>query len=239
MGCGAPALGSWLLALCSLLVALCSLLFASCSLLPPGQSCLVSIDTPIIIVNSPLEMYLTGKCLPIISCDYTDSVAHFRHLHIFRSTNEVSTSHGTLVSVVVGGREARTCFSPRELSRLLYVSRRLSEPCSNTLVGANPSDAIFAGAVVLPYTLSSQSSTITSLVILGKRASSRMVYLSSPRGSAHNKGPSAFVSSLSKDLVSIMYFYNRFHRVIRQLGVPDTVLPCSDYPVLLCVYPCC
>lgn len=145
------------------------------------------------------------------------------------------TSHGTLVSVVVGGREARTCPSLRELSRLLYVSRGLSESCSNILVGANTSDGIFAGAVVLPYTLSSQSSTITSLVILGKRAISRMVYLLSRRGSAHDNGQSDFVLSLSETLVSIMYFYNKVHRVIKQLGVLDTVLTRSDCLVLLCL----
>lgn len=143
----------------------------------------------------------------------TDSVAHFRHLYVFRSVNEVSTSHGALISVVVGGREATTCPSLGAQSRLLHVSWGLFELCSNACIGAIPSDVTSAGPVVLPYTLSSQSSTITSLVILGKRASSRMVYLSSRRGSAHNEGQSAFVSSRLE--VSIMYFYNRYRGVMR------------------------
>ena len=145
----------------------------------------------------------------------------------------MSTSHGPLVSVLVGGREARTRPSLGEQSRLLPVSRGLSEPCSNTLWGANSTNGTFAGAVVLPYTLSSQSSTIASLVILGRRASSRMVYLSSRGGSVYRDGQLAFSSSFLEDEISIAYFYNSFDGVIRQLGVLDTVFTCSDCPVWL------
>lgn len=101
---------------------------------------------------------------------------------------------------------------------MLDVLKSLSEPCSNALMGAAPSDGTFAAAVVLPYTLSSQSSTIIFLVMLGRRASSRMVYLLSRAGSVYNDAQPASVVSVSsslKLLVSIMYFYNRIRMVVR------------------------
>lgn len=162
----------------------------------------------------PPTIYPPGNNLPS-HCDYTDSVVHFRHLYSFRSMNVVSTSQGVLVSVVVGGREARSRPSLGEQSRELEVSRSSSEPYTDSFVGPNSSEGDLVGAVVLPYTLSSQSSTITSLVILGKRASSRMVNLSSRAGSAHSDGQPAFVLSRLEVVVSIMYFYNRVHVVIR------------------------
>lgn len=127
--------------------------------------------------------------------------------------NSVSTSHGPLVSVVVGGREARTRPSLGKPSRLLDISGDMSELSSDTPVGANPSDGAFAGAVVLPYTPSSQSSIITSLVIPGRRARSRMVYMFSRAGSGD--GQSDLVSSRLEVSLPIMYIYVKFHRVIR------------------------
>ena len=158
-----------------------------------------------------------------LSCCYTDSVAHFRHLYTFRSVNVVSTSHAALFSVIVGGREARTCPSAGEQSLVLHVSRYLFAPWSD------PADGGFDGAVVLPYTLSSQFSTLISLVILGRRANSRMVYLSSRAGSVHEGGRPAFVvSSRPEGWVSIISFYACFHMMMELLRALDIVLTHSD-----------
>ena len=78
--------------------------------------------------------------------------------------NGVFTSHGALVSVIVGGREARTRPSLGEQSWMRDVSRSLSELCTISLVAASPTDGTFTNAVVLPYMFSSQSSTITFLL---------------------------------------------------------------------------
>ena len=128
--------------------------------------------------------------------------------------NVVSTSHGTLVSVVVGGREARIGPSLGEWSRVLRASKRMPEPYPNAPVGANSADGALTGAVVLPYTLSSQSSTITSFVTLGKRANSRIVYLSSRADSILGNKQPAFASRRLEVSGSIMYFYNSLHPVI-------------------------
>ena len=144
---------------------------------------------------------------------YTDSVAHVRHLYIFRSTNVVFASHGALLSVRVGAREARNRPSLGQRSRVLAVSKRMSEPCPKTPVGAHPAYGILAGVVDLPSTLSSQSSTITSLVTLGRRANSRMVH--SRAASVLNNGQPALVLSRLQVELSILYFYNRSHMITR------------------------
>ena len=113
--------------------------------------------------------------------NYTDFVAHLRHLYIGHSTIPLFTSHRALCAVVVGGREARTRPSLGEQSRMLLFSWALSKPLSSCM-RAYPSDVAFAGAAALPYTLPSQSSTSTTRATLGMRASSRMVYLSSRAG---------------------------------------------------------
>lgn len=162
-------------------------------------------------------------------------MAHFLHLYVFRSMNVVSTSHGTLISAVVGGREARTRPSLGDQSGVPDVCRSFSDSCSIALLGECMANVTFAGAVVLPYTLSSHSSTLTSIVMLGRRANSRMVYLSSRGASVHNDRQSIFVSSPLEAVVSIMYCYNSFHMVIGKLGVSGIVLICSDCGVLWCL----
>ncbi len=61
-----------------------------------------------------------------------------------------------------------------------------------------------AGPTALPYTLSSQSSIITSLGISGRRANSRMAYLSSQAGCVHDDKQPAAVSFYLEVLSSVM-----------------------------------
>ena len=91
---------------------------------------------------------------------------------------------------------------------MLHVSSASFKPCSNALMGVDPADGSSDGAVVLPYTLSSQSSILDSVVILGRRANSRMLYLFSRAGSVHGDVLSAFVSSRLRVWISIAYFPN-------------------------------
>ena len=62
------------------------------------------------------------------------------------------------------------------------------------MMEANPADGNCDDAVVLPYILSSQFSTLVSIVILGRRANSRMLYLSKRAGSV--------IADVLSDLVS-------------------------------------
>lgn len=146
------------------------------------------------------------KGLPHL-CYHIEFEAHFRHLYPFRSINVVSTSHNALLSVLVGGREASACPSLGEQSLVLHVSSASFKPCSNALMDVDPADGSSDSAVVLPYTLSSQSSILDSIVILGRRANSRMLYLFSRAGSGHEDVLPAFVSFRLRVWISIAYFF--------------------------------
>ena len=85
-------------------------------------------------------------------------------------------------------------------------------------MGELPAHGTLAGAVVWPYTLSSQSSTIISFDT-GMRANTRMVYLSSRAGSIYNDEPSCLEAH-----VFIILFCNRFHIIVGCFGGLSIVL---------------
>lgn len=159
------------------------------------------------INDHPFKSLRLEKGLPHL-CYHIEFEAHFRHLYPFRSINVVSTSHNALLSVLVGGREASACPSLGEQSLVLHVSSASLRPCSNALMDADPADGSSDSVVVLPYMLSSQSSILDSIVILGRRANSRMLYLFSRAGSVHGEVLPAFVSSRPRVWISIPYVFD-------------------------------